>query len=256
MTLRAKARSIYPPPTSPSSLPTAKQVIGAWALRILACRWTRGGRRREQIPRWRIRSRGAAPAARGRRPATGSRRTISIATSMPMAPPQYEESLDARSGAATCKFYGSSVPDIHETSSKFPPDTYAGATQLMLLVGRLREAAPTITFHSSTASPSRRSSRLRRRRSAGPATWPMYPGNLVKMEMKPDFGWLNVVLAPFIPKVLCVVRSRQYLQLRGRAVRSLLQGTPRPDGAHARSPIRSRRARPRELAPSDSKSAV
>ncbi len=115
--------------------------------------------------------------------------------------PQYEESLDARSGDATCKFYDSSVPDIYQSSVKVPPDTYAGATQLMLLVGRLREAAPAITFHSFNCIPEPKIVAVKATPISGPTTWPMYPGNLVKMEMKPDFGWLNVVLAPFIPKV-------------------------------------------------------
>jgi hypothetical protein len=114
---------------------------------------------------------------------------------------QYEESLDSRTGDASCKFYNSSVPDIRETSVKIPPDTYAGATQLMLLVGRLREAAPNITFHSFNCIPDPRIVAVKATPQSGPTTWPMYPGNLVKMEMKPDFGWLNVVVAPFIPKV-------------------------------------------------------
>lgn len=115
--------------------------------------------------------------------------------------PQYEESLDARTGNASCKFFGSSVPDIHDTSVEVPADTYAGATQLMLLVGRLREAAPNITFHSFNCIPEPRIVAVKATPMSGPVTWPMYPGNLVKMEMKPDFGWLNVVLAPFIPRV-------------------------------------------------------
>jgi hypothetical protein len=115
--------------------------------------------------------------------------------------PQYEESLDARSGDATCKFYNSPVPDIRETAVKVPADTYAGATQLMLLVGRLREAAPTITFHSFNCIPDPRIVAVKATPMGGPTTWPMYPGSLVKMEMKPDFGWLNVVIAPFVPKV-------------------------------------------------------
>ncbi len=114
---------------------------------------------------------------------------------------QYEESLEARSGNATCKFYESGVPDIRATILKVPPDTYAGATQLMLLVGRLREAAPRITFHSFNCIPEPKIIAIEAAPLSGPAAWAMYPGNLVKMEMKPDLGIFDVLVAPFIPKV-------------------------------------------------------
>lgn len=29
----------------------------------------------------------------------------------------------------------------------------------------------------------------------------MYPGKLLKLELQPDFGWLNILLAPFLPKL-------------------------------------------------------
>lgn len=114
---------------------------------------------------------------------------------------QYEESLDVRSGDATCKFYDSGVPDLRETILKVPPDTYAGASQLMLLVGRLREGAPKITFHSFNCIPDPRILAIEATPLSGPAVWPMYPGKLVKMQMEPDLGLLNLLIAPFIPKV-------------------------------------------------------
>jgi hypothetical protein len=115
--------------------------------------------------------------------------------------PQYEDSLDARTGDAACRRYDSDVPDIREAVLKIPADTYAGATQLMLLVGRLREGAPNITFHAFNCIPDPRIIAIKATPLSGPAAWPMYPGKLVKMEMKPDLGWLNVLVAPFIPKV-------------------------------------------------------
>ncbi len=114
---------------------------------------------------------------------------------------QYEESLDARSGAATCKFYASAAPDIRETVVTVPPDTYAGATQLMLLVGRLREASPNITFHSFNCIPDPKIIAIMATPQTGSTNWDMYPGILKKMEMKPDLGMLNALVAPFIPKV-------------------------------------------------------
>ena len=29
--------------------------------------------------------------------------------------------------------------------------------------------------------------------------WPLYPGDLVRLDMRPDLGPLNLILAPFMP---------------------------------------------------------
>jgi hypothetical protein len=116
--------------------------------------------------------------------------------------PQYEDSLDAVSGTAGCKRYDSSAPDIREkTLTKIPPDTYAGATQLMLLVGRLRQGAESITFHSYNCLPSPTIVPITARPLSNEIVWPLYPGKLMQLEMKPDLGWLNPLIAPFVPKV-------------------------------------------------------
>lgn len=114
---------------------------------------------------------------------------------------QYEDSLDARTGDASCTWYDSDPPDIHEGVLKIPPDTYAGATQLMLLVGRLRQGTPNITFHSFNCIPDPRIIPIKAVPLSGPVTWPMYPGKLVKMEMTLDLGWLNILIRPFIPRL-------------------------------------------------------
>jgi hypothetical protein len=94
--------------------------------------------------------------------------------------PEYTEELDSKAGTASCKRF-TPTPDIRETKVDIPPDTYAGSTQLMLLVGRLRQGAREIKFHSFNCLP-------------GPRMIP-------QLEMVPDLGWLNTIAAPFIPKV-------------------------------------------------------
>jgi len=115
---------------------------------------------------------------------------------------QYEDGLDATTGEAACRRYDSGSSDIRDSILKsIPSDTYAGATQLMLLVGRLRQGAPDITFHSFNCIPDPRIVAIKATRLDESATWSKYPGNLIKLEMKPDLGWLNVIVAPFVPKI-------------------------------------------------------
>jgi len=114
---------------------------------------------------------------------------------------QYEDGLDASSGEADCRRYdnGSDVRD--RTLTNIPPDTYAGATQLMLLVGRLRQGLASISFHSFNCIPDPHIIAIQANLLDSSATLAKYPGNLIKLEMKPDLGWLNRIVAPFVPKV-------------------------------------------------------
>jgi hypothetical protein len=161
--------------------------------------------------------------------------------------PQYEESLDSRSGAATCKFYSSDVPDLRESILKVPADTYSGATQLLLLVGRLRQGASAITFHSFNCIPNPRIIAVKATPQSGAVEWPMYPGKLAKLEMEPDLGMLNVLIAPFIPKVFAwfdpadsfnyvggqfdrYYKGRHVLMVRSHDSNPVAQGPTSPQG--------------------------
>jgi hypothetical protein len=114
---------------------------------------------------------------------------------------QYTDSLDARTGHAACRRFDSSPPDVRETTLEVPADTYAGSAQLMFVVGRLRGAAVKIRFHSFNCIPDPRIIAIKATPLSGLVPWSMYPGKLVKIEMTPDFGWLNIFIAPFIPRI-------------------------------------------------------
>jgi hypothetical protein len=92
-------------------------------------------------------------------------------------------------------------PDVRETTLEVPADTYAGSAQLTFVVGRLRGAAVKIRFHSFNCIPDPRIIAIKATPLSGLVPWSMYPGKLVKIEMTPDFGWLNIFIAPFIPRI-------------------------------------------------------
>jgi hypothetical protein len=70
----------------------------------------------------------------------------------------------------------------------------------MLLIGRLREGAHTISMHSFLCFSGPRIVAIKVTPPATTVKWAMYPGNLVKVELVPDFGWLSAIAEPFIPK--------------------------------------------------------
>jgi hypothetical protein len=34
-----------------------------------------------------------------------------------------------------------------------------------------------------------------------PALWKHYPSTTIQVNVKPDFGWLNLIVAPFVPEI-------------------------------------------------------
>jgi hypothetical protein len=116
--------------------------------------------------------------------------------------PQFVESLDPASGAASCAEYVNGTAQVYKATLAVPSDTYAGATQLMLIVARLRQGeSETIKFHSFNCVPRPKIFVIAVSVPTQREEWPMYPGKLVKLELQPDFGWLGILIKPFLPKV-------------------------------------------------------
>lgn len=111
------------------------------------------------------------------------------------------DTLDAKTGIVACTLYdGAGSPVIRQTKIEVPSDTYAGSSQLMLLVGQLRRGAREITLHSFICFPGPRIVPIRVTPPATTMKWAMYPGDLMKVELAPDLGWIGTVAAPLIPK--------------------------------------------------------
>lgn len=116
--------------------------------------------------------------------------------------PQFVESFDPASGAASCAENVNGADQIHQATLEVPPDTYAGATQMMFIVARLRQGRMgTIEFHSFNCAPTPKIILVSVSVPTQREQWVMYPGKLVKIELQPDFGWLNILIAPFLPKI-------------------------------------------------------
>jgi hypothetical protein len=116
--------------------------------------------------------------------------------------PQFVESLDSASGAASCTEYVNGTAQVHQATLDVPSDTYAGATQLMFIVARLRQGArETIKFHGFNCVPKPKIFSIAVSLPTEREEWAMYPGKLVKLALQPDFGWFDILITPFLPKV-------------------------------------------------------
>ena len=115
--------------------------------------------------------------------------------------PQRVSSLDVESGTASCKTYVEGRLEDRRSNLTVPADTYAGATQILLVVIRLRQGADHIEFHSFNCIPGPKIIATEASMGIDRVKWSMYPGELVKLEIQPDFGWLGLLVAPFIQKM-------------------------------------------------------
>ncbi|HYK64987.1 MAG TPA: hypothetical protein VEY94_08580 [Patescibacteria group bacterium] len=111
------------------------------------------------------------------------------------------DALDASSGVASCTRYASGGAKTRTSKLKVPRDAYAGVSGLMTIVGALRQGMREIRFHEFACAP-------------GPAIfsvvafvpdrserWPLYRGDLVRLDLRPDLGALSMLIAPFMPRI-------------------------------------------------------
>lgn len=107
---------------------------------------------------------------------------------------------DLTSGQASCSVYGQGSNHTESGKLDFPADTYAGPGLLFPIRAFLRGSLKTGTFHNFNCSPGPRIYAIKIFPNA-PARWELYPTDVIEVDIKPDFGILDLVIAPFIPRV-------------------------------------------------------
>jgi hypothetical protein len=109
--------------------------------------------------------------------------------------------LDAKSGHASCTSYSAGKINTRTSQLEVPADSFAGASELMIVIGSLRQGIREIRFHAFACVPGPRIFSVETSLSDRSEHWLLYPGNLVRLDMQPDLGPLNFLLAPFMPKM-------------------------------------------------------
>jgi hypothetical protein len=109
------------------------------------------------------------------------------------------DTLDRKSGIASCTSYTAGQIKVRKSQLDIPADSFAGASGLMMIVGSLRQGIREISFHAFACVPGPELFSVKASRPDRSEHWPLYPGDLVRLDMRPDLGLLNVLLAPFMP---------------------------------------------------------
>jgi len=112
-----------------------------------------------------------------------------------------ESKVNFRTGETECISYDGGKPKVASATFSFSRDSYAGAAMVLPLLNAIRrgdEASMTLT--DVVCAPGPRMVKVRTR-MLPPSHWNDYPHAVVRADIKPDLGWLNYVLAPFMPEM-------------------------------------------------------
>ena len=112
---------------------------------------------------------------------------------------QMVDMVDAKSGAASCTKYTLGTMKVRKSRLDVPADSFAGASGLMMMVDSLRHGGREISFHAFACAPGPEIFGVKASLPDRSEHWHLYPGNLVRLDMSPDLGVLNVLIAPFLP---------------------------------------------------------
>jgi hypothetical protein len=112
-----------------------------------------------------------------------------------------EITADFRTGQATCTRYQNGVAQTDSAKLDFTPDSYGGSTVILPLQQDLAQGDKgPIKLRALNCIPKPRlitvEATVRK-----PSHWSHYPGQTVEVDIKPDLGWLNVLVAPFLPEL-------------------------------------------------------
>ena len=116
--------------------------------------------------------------------------------------PQLDTHADLRSGRAECVRYKGNQAESLAATLAFPTDTYAGASLAVPIERALGAgSADPLKIHIFSCVPGPRIFAVEATPAGPPTRWALYPGELVKVNIRPDFGLWSLLIRPFFPKL-------------------------------------------------------
>jgi hypothetical protein len=113
--------------------------------------------------------------------------------------PAMVDTLKAKSGVASCAKYSLGKITIRKSQLEVPADSFAGASGLMMMVAKLQHGNREISFHVFACAPGPEIFSVKASLPDRSEHWLLYPGDLFRLDMRPDLGALNLLIAPFLP---------------------------------------------------------
>jgi hypothetical protein len=122
---------------------------------------------------------------------------------------------DFRTGQASCTRYQEGVATTTSATLEFTSDSFGGSAVVLPLQQALAQGSnEPLKLHAFNCIPGPRLIAVKARASQ-PSHWSHYPGQSVELDIEPDLGFLNAVIAPLLPKLRAWVDPSRNWQLVG-----------------------------------------
>jgi hypothetical protein len=109
---------------------------------------------------------------------------------------------DLRSGAATCTNNTGGAASDSSAVLQIPEDTWAGASVVIPIQHFLRASDKDLpSLHVFNCAPDPKIFAISLQTDPGVTAWAPYGGQALRVEVRPDFGWLNVIVTAFVPRL-------------------------------------------------------
>lgn len=113
-----------------------------------------------------------------------------------------ESSIDAATGEAKCNRYLDASPELNGATLTVPSDTYAGASVLIPVEDALRDGRTgTLSFHTFNCLPGPKIFAVQTSLPGDPSPLLTYEGDPNQLQVGLDLGFLNLIVAPFLPRL-------------------------------------------------------
>jgi hypothetical protein len=136
--------------------------------------------------------------------------------------------VDLKTGAATCIDNSAGQKSVQSDVLTIPDDTWAGASIVIPIQNFLRAGDKGISrpLHAFSCAPSPKIFAISVNIDPGNAVWTTYGAEAIRVEVRPDFGLLNLVIAPFVPKLHAWFDPNERLAFIGDEAARYYKGDP------------------------------
>ncbi|MHB8382681.1 MAG: hypothetical protein ACYDC3_10145 [Candidatus Binataceae bacterium] len=139
--------------------------------------------------------------------------------------PEFRTNFDLKSGLATCIDFRSQPPVRENAQLEMPPDIWMGASVMVPIREFLRRGgAGTFKMHVFSCAPSPKIFAVEVSITKIQTRSPLSRPDMVEVDFKPDFGWLNLLVAPFVPRLNAWFDPNQDWQFAGAALARFYKG--------------------------------
>ena len=111
--------------------------------------------------------------------------------------------VDLKSGAATCIDNSGAKKSEQAELLSLPDNTWAGASIVIPIQDllRARDKGVARPIHVFNCAPGPKIFAISVKIDPANAVWAAYGAEAIRVEVRPDFGWLNVIVAALAPKI-------------------------------------------------------